>query len=96
MFSHIIKAARTAGAQKIVVVVGKGADKIKEAYTEDNIEFVVQSEQKGTGHALMQAEKAVKGSSQIVVLYGDMPMVTAESIEGMVRLHQGSKEQLLR
>lgn len=88
ILTYIIEAARRAGAQKTVIIVGKGADKIKEAYAEDNIEFVVQDEQKGTGHALMQAENAVKGSSNIVVLYGDMPMVTAESIEGMARLHR--------
>lgn len=88
ILTYIIQAARKAGAQKIVVVVGKGADKVKEHYAGEDIEFVLQREQKGTGHALMQAEDAVKGSSQIVVLCGDMPLVTAESIEGMVRFHQ--------
>ena len=88
MLSYVIGAARQAGAQKIVVIVGKGADLIKEAYANENVEFVLQKEQKGTGHALMQAEDAVKESSQIVVLYGDMPLVSSESIKGMIRLHQ--------
>jgi len=91
ILTYILQAARRAGAQKTVVIVGKGADKIKEFYAKDDIEFVVQHEQKGTGHALMQAENAVKDSSHIVVLYGDMPMITAESIEGMVRFHQEQK-----
>lgn len=91
ILTYILQAARRAGAQKTVVIVGKGADKIKEFYAKDDIEFVVQHEQKGTGHALMQAENAVKDSSHIVVLYGDMPMITAESIEGMVRCHREQK-----
>ncbi|NLZ53350.1 MAG: bifunctional UDP-N-acetylglucosamine diphosphorylase/glucosamine-1-phosphate N-acetyltransferase GlmU [Thermoanaerobacteraceae bacterium] len=88
ILTYVIEAARRAGAQKIVVIVGRGADKIKEFYAKEDIEFVVQSEQKGTGHALMQAENAVKGSTHIVVLYGDMPMVTSESIQGMVSFHR--------
>lgn len=87
MLGHVIKATRTAGAEKIVVVVGKNAEKIKEAFKDDDIEFVMQYEQKGTGHAVKQAEKAVKGSSQFVLLYGDMPMITAGSIKEMVRYH---------
>ena len=52
---------------KIVVVVGE-MRKVKEVFAKDDIEFVLQKEQKGTGHALMQAEKAVAGSSHFVVL----------------------------
>ncbi|HHY70664.1 MAG TPA: bifunctional UDP-N-acetylglucosamine diphosphorylase/glucosamine-1-phosphate N-acetyltransferase GlmU, partial [Thermoanaerobacterales bacterium] len=88
ILTHIIKATRRAGAEKIIVVVGKDAEKIKQVYAKDDIEFIVQKERKGTGHALMQAESAAQGSSHLVVLYGDMPMVTAESIEGMVRFHR--------
>lgn len=91
VLTHIIEATRRAGAEKIVVVVGKDAEKIKEVFANDDIEFVVQKEQKGTGHALMQAENAAKGSSHFVVLYGDMPMVTAESIGGMARFHREQK-----
>lgn len=91
ILTYTLKAARQAGARKIVVVVGNGAEKVKEYYAQENIEFVLQSDQKGTGHALMQAENAVKGSSQIVVLCGDMPMVTSDSIEGMVKFHRQQK-----
>jgi len=87
MLTYVIEAAKGAGAEKIVIIVGKGAQRIKEAYAQDDIEFVMQEEQKGTGHALMQAENAVKSSPHIVVLCGDMPLVSAESIRGMVSLH---------
>lgn len=91
VLTHIIEATRRAGAEKIVVVVGKDAEEIKEVYAKNDIEFVVQKERKGTGHALMQAESAAQGSSHLVVLYGDMPLVTAESIEEMAKLHREQK-----
>jgi len=88
MLTHVINAAKGAGANKVIIVVGKDADKIKEAYINEDVEFVIQEKQMGTGHALMQAENAVKNSSHIVVLCGDMPLVTAESIKGMVDFHE--------
>lgn len=91
MLAHVIQAARQAGAEKIVVVVGENAEKVKEVFAKDDIEFVLQKEQKGTGHALMQAEKAVAGSSHFVVLYGDMPMVKAQSIKKMAEFHREQK-----
>ncbi|HHV17275.1 MAG TPA: bifunctional UDP-N-acetylglucosamine diphosphorylase/glucosamine-1-phosphate N-acetyltransferase GlmU [Thermoanaerobacterales bacterium] len=91
VLTYIIEATRRAGAEKIVVVVGKDAEKIKQFYEKDDIEFVVQKERKGTGHALMQAESAARGSTHLVVLYGDMPLVTAESIQGMAELHREQK-----
>lgn len=88
ILTHVINAARCAGANKIIVVVGKDSEKIRETYANEDIEFIIQKEQKGTGHALMQAQSAVKGSTHFVVLYGDMPMVTAESIEKMACFHR--------
>ncbi|MDI3481566.1 MAG: bifunctional UDP-N-acetylglucosamine pyrophosphorylase / glucosamine-phosphate N-acetyltransferase [Tepidanaerobacteraceae bacterium] len=87
MLGHVINAAKKAGAGKIVVVVGKGADEVKKAFEGQGVNFVVQAEQKGTGHALMQARKEAEGDGIILVLYGDMPLVTAESIAAMVQFH---------
>ncbi|MDN5312125.1 MAG: bifunctional UDP-N-acetylglucosamine pyrophosphorylase / glucosamine-phosphate N-acetyltransferase [Thermoanaerobacteraceae bacterium] len=91
MLGHVINAARKAGASKVTVVVGRGADEIKRAFEGQNIEFAIQTEQKGTGHALMQAKEAVRGSSLLMVLYGDMPLVTAESIAAMVKFYRERK-----
>jgi len=88
MLDHVVRAARLAGAEKIVVVVGQGADEIRQAFRDEDIEFVLQQEQKGTGHAVLQAKNAVCGSSRFVVLYGDMPLVTEKSIRDMVAFHQ--------
>ncbi|MCG0275841.1 MAG: bifunctional UDP-N-acetylglucosamine diphosphorylase/glucosamine-1-phosphate N-acetyltransferase GlmU [Thermosediminibacteraceae bacterium] len=87
MLGHVILAARSAGAKRIIVVVGKGAEEVKRAFQRENVEFVLQAEQKGTGHALKQAEDAVKGEDTLLVLYGDMPLVTNESLRAMVEYH---------
>ena len=87
ILTHIIKATRRAGAEKIVVV-GKDAEKIKQVYAKDDIEFVCIKRAERNRACLDAAESAAQGSSHLVVLYGDMPMVTAESIEGMVRFHR--------
>jgi bifunctional UDP-N-acetylglucosamine pyrophosphorylase/glucosamine-1-phosphate N-acetyltransferase len=91
MLSHVIASARAAGARQVAIVVGAGAEEIRDAFRGQEVDFVLQAEQKGTGHALMQAEEAVRGSERIVVLYGDMPLVRPESIAGMVDTHCKTK-----
>lgn len=87
MLGHVIDAAKAAGAKEVVVVVGVGADDIKKAFSREGVYFVLQAEQKGTGHALLQARESVSASERIAVLCGDMPLVRAESIAGMVKAH---------
>lgn len=88
ILSHVIRAARKAGASRIVIVVGKNRQIVQDALTDQDIEFVVQEQQLGTGHALMQAKEVVGENSTITVLYGDMPVITAESISSMVDFHR--------
>lgn len=92
MLEHVIRAGRGAGASKIVVVVGKHREVIIDAFKDDkDVTFVFQEEQKGTGHALMQAKDVIKENKLITVLYGDMPMITSESISEMVNFHKKRK-----
>jgi len=87
MLGHVIRAAKDAGASKVIAVIGKGAEEVKQYFQDSDIEFVLQETQLGTGHALMQAQEAAKESSLIVVLCGDMPLITGESIASMVKYH---------
>ncbi|MCF6096197.1 bifunctional UDP-N-acetylglucosamine diphosphorylase/glucosamine-1-phosphate N-acetyltransferase GlmU [Thermovorax subterraneus] len=87
MLGHVISQAKEAGAKRIIVVVGRGAEEIKRAFEGQKVEFVLQAEQKGTGHALLQTEDAVKGEETLLVLYGDMPLVTSETLKSMVEYH---------
>ncbi|RVU97482.1 UDP-N-acetylglucosamine diphosphorylase/glucosamine-1-phosphate N-acetyltransferase [Coriobacteriales bacterium OH1046] len=81
-----VHAARTAGCERIIVVVGHGADEVRAALAnEPDIEFVEQSERRGTGHAIRCVRDAVGAfEGPTVVLYGDTPLVRPETIAGLV------------
>lgn len=88
MLQHVLDAAKGAGAKRNIVVVGFGGEQVKETMG-DQAEFVVQTEQLGTGHAVKQAKpllQAEKGT--VVVLCGDTPLVTADLI---TKLYEGHK-----
>ncbi|MDP3058170.1 MAG: bifunctional UDP-N-acetylglucosamine diphosphorylase/glucosamine-1-phosphate N-acetyltransferase GlmU, partial [bacterium] len=84
---HVVRAAREAGAQRIIVVIGKDADLVKEACGEQ-CEFVIQDERLGTGHACMCAEPLLKNyEGQLMVLCGDAPLITAETLRAVSQEH---------
>ena len=72
------------GAARRVVVVGKGREQLEAALCGHDLVLAVQEEQKGTGHAVQQAAEALAGfEGSVVILYGDTPFVSAETIEAM-------------
>jgi bifunctional UDP-N-acetylglucosamine pyrophosphorylase/glucosamine-1-phosphate N-acetyltransferase len=88
---HVLQAALGAKPTKIVVVVGHGADDVREAVASWGIRpkpvFVEQAEQLGTGHAVAAAEKAVGRSADVVVLGGDYDPITSDDVKALVRTH---------
>ena len=82
LVSWVTRAARQAGADRIVVVVGNGADEVRGLLADEkDVEFVEQAERRGTGHACRVALEATGVSSgTVVVLYGDSPLLRAETI----------------
>jgi bifunctional UDP-N-acetylglucosamine pyrophosphorylase/glucosamine-1-phosphate N-acetyltransferase len=87
MLGHVISAAKEAGTSRIIVVVGKNAQAVKQHFQDSDIEFVLQKEQLGTGHALMQARETVKSDGPLMVLCGDMPLITGENLASIVSFH---------
>ena len=83
---HVLDAARGAGCEKLVVVVGYGGDFVKGLLIgEPGVEFAVQTEQKGTGHAVQMAEPNLRDhAGPVLVLYGDMPLVTAANLRTLL------------
>jgi len=97
MIEHVIDAVRAAGVDRCIVVVGHQADRVKETVKRP-VEFVVQAEQLGTGHAVMQAEEALAGFDGLVlVTYGDTPLYTPETYRALIENHRrsGAKATLL-
>ncbi|MFH5805891.1 NTP transferase domain-containing protein [Alienimonas sp. DA493] len=83
---HVVDAARAAGCDKLIVVVGYGGDFVKGLLTnEPGVEFAIQTEQKGTGHAVLMAEPNLRDhAGPVLVLYGDMPLVTPSSLKALL------------
>lgn len=95
MLSYAIERAKEAGAAKTVVIIGHQAEKVREALPGEGVLFVEQSVQLGTGHAVMQAEKALKGfKGDVLILSGDVPLITAGTIKGLMGSHLEDKATL--
>lgn len=88
MADHVIDAAECAGANDICVVIGHGAETVKEALRNRNVKFALQEKQMGTGHAVMQAGDFIEDGADIVVLYGDTPLITAQTINKILDFHR--------
>ncbi|MFH1679658.1 MAG: NTP transferase domain-containing protein [Candidatus Eisenbacteria bacterium] len=89
LIEWVLEAVGAAGFPRVIVVVGHGGGEVRRAVSRPEIEFVRQEEQKGTGHAVLQAEPLLGGfGGSLVVLSGDVPFVRPETLEGLVRLHE--------
>ncbi len=86
---HSVRMARDVSQQPPVVVVGHGAETVREVVG-DLALFVVQEEQLGTGHAVMQAQPLLQmqGSQYVIVIYADMPLLRAETLRALVEAQQ--------
>jgi bifunctional UDP-N-acetylglucosamine pyrophosphorylase / glucosamine-1-phosphate N-acetyltransferase len=86
MAEWVLDAVRGAGISRIVMVVGHGADEVRRQLAAQNdVAFVLQAEQKGTGHAVMMCREHLLGhAGPVLVLYGDMPLIRAESLRSLL------------
>jgi bifunctional UDP-N-acetylglucosamine pyrophosphorylase/glucosamine-1-phosphate N-acetyltransferase len=86
---HALETARIVTCLSPVMVIGHGADAVRQTLGEQAAEYVVQSPRLGTGHAVQQAESVLSGQADLVlVTYADMPLVTAETLRRLVQAHQ--------
>jgi bifunctional UDP-N-acetylglucosamine pyrophosphorylase/glucosamine-1-phosphate N-acetyltransferase len=86
LLQHVIDAARhLVPPQDIYAIIGHEADRVKQAVAHTGIQFVLQTEQRGTGHALMMARAALANYDHALVLSGDAPLIRPETL---VRLHE--------
>ncbi len=90
MLAYVLDACRAAGTSKIYVVVGYGADQVKESFADaDDIVWVIQEEQKGTGHAVLCCKEYLADfDGQVFILCGDMPLIRAETLKVLAEKHQ--------
>lgn len=90
MLEYVLDACRHIDVDKIFVVIGYGGEQIVERYKDcDDVVFVEQKEQKGTGHAVMCcAEHLVDFEGQVLILCGDAPLIRAETLETLIKKHE--------
>ena len=93
LIDHVLRAARPLGAASTVLVVGHGADDVKAALAgEPTFQFVTQSPQLGTGHALLQAEPALRGrTGTVLLLYADVPLLQTSTLSRLLEAHRAAK-----
>ena len=90
MLRHVMTAAKQAGADRQVVVIGFGGEQVQ-AEIGAAVEYVLQAEQLGTGHAMMQVQPVLAGfSGTVLLLCGDTPLLTGKTLQELVALHQQS------
>lgn len=87
MIAHVLDAAKGAGVEKNIVVIGKGADLVKKSIESETVTTVLQEERLGTGHAVMCAVEELPESGQVMVLCGDTPLITGESLDAFMEYH---------
>jgi UDP-N-acetylglucosamine diphosphorylase/glucosamine-1-phosphate N-acetyltransferase len=89
---YSLAAAKEAGAEKIVAVIGHQADKVREEFTDSGCIFVEQNPQLGTGHAVLQAKDVLADYNGLtVILCGDVPLLKATTIKSLIDNHLTAK-----
>jgi bifunctional UDP-N-acetylglucosamine pyrophosphorylase/glucosamine-1-phosphate N-acetyltransferase len=83
MLGHVIDTARQLQPKSIQVVIGHGADAVREQLAADDLNFVLQTEQLGTGHAVAQALPALS-AERVLILYGDVPLIEVETLQRLL------------
>lgn len=84
MVKHVIDTAKQLNAAQIHLIYGHGADLLKQRLADEPVNWVFQAEQLGTGHAMQQAAPFFAGDENILMLYGDAPLITTETLQKLI------------
>lgn len=85
MLGHVVDTARSLQPQSIQVVIGHGAEKVRERLAAADLSFVIQAEQLGTGHAVAQALPQLSADT-VLILYGDVPLIESATLQRLLTL----------
>jgi len=92
LLEHVIRASlRVVNPNHVFAIIGHEADRVRAATAHTGINFVLQAEQRGTGHALMVAEDALAAFDHVIVLSGDAPLISAATIKNLLDFHLAQK-----
>jgi bifunctional UDP-N-acetylglucosamine pyrophosphorylase / glucosamine-1-phosphate N-acetyltransferase len=83
LLAHVLDSAETLQPQALFVVHGHGGGQVREAFAGRNINWVAQTQQLGTGHAVQQAMPAIDDRAQVLILYGDVPLLQTKTLRAL-------------
>ena len=86
LLQHVIRTARALEPANIYVVYGHGGAQVQAALSQELVEWVLQADQLGTGHAVMQAMCVIPDDHTVLVLYGDVPLIRTPSLKKLIAL----------
>jgi len=95
MLSHVIEKAEELSPSKICIVIGHGGEQVKATVENDDVIWVTQEEQKGTGHAVLQALPYLDEKGSTLILYGDVPMIRTKTLLEVAQKGENSHFVLL-
>ncbi len=84
MVKHVIDTCESLGSQNIHLVYGHGGEMMQSALQQEQVNWVLQADQLGTGHAVDQASPHFADDEKVLVLYGDVPLISEETIENLL------------
>ncbi|MFV1993763.1 MAG: bifunctional UDP-N-acetylglucosamine diphosphorylase/glucosamine-1-phosphate N-acetyltransferase GlmU [Acidiferrobacterales bacterium] len=84
LLGHVLDTAVDLGADAIHVIYGHGGETVPECFPDHKVDWVLQAEQNGTGHAVQQALPHIKKDATVLVLYGDVPLIKNHTLQGLV------------
>jgi bifunctional UDP-N-acetylglucosamine pyrophosphorylase/glucosamine-1-phosphate N-acetyltransferase len=84
LVQHVIDTGRSLGSESIHLVYGHGGDLVKETINGDDLNWVMQTEQLGTGHAVQQAMPGLDDNSTVLILYGDVPLIKQQTLKNLL------------
>ncbi len=85
LLTHVLDTARALSPTKLIVIIGHGAETVQQATHAPDVEFVLQQQQLGTGHAVQQALPLLDPSVPTLVLYGDVPLIRASTLTRLIQ-----------
>src|SRR6185369_18067971 len=95
LLAHVIESARALDPKRMCIVVGHGADAVRSRVPAPGAAWSMQEKQLGTGHAVMQAMPELAPGGTVLVLYGDVPLISAGTLRALVEACGGEKLAIL-
>ena len=95
MIQHVVDTSLALKPDQIIVVVGHQSGQVRDLLKDQSVEFVEQNQQLGTGHAVAQCLPALKKDNDVLVLYGDVPLITVDTLQVLLDKGVGSAVNIL-